>query len=91
MRSYRYLGVWVKIFRVWRYAFLFYLKVTSKQGGPEVSIIHFWVFNMASFIKISHWLSGDSNKVPVHLSSGETVLKQETVAKYYFLDWSSSG
>ena len=36
------------------YAFLFYSRVTSKQSGPEVSIIHFKVFNMASFIKISH-------------------------------------
>ena len=31
-----------KNFKVCKSAFFNYLKVTSKQGVPEVSIIHFW-------------------------------------------------
>ena len=31
-----------KNFKVFRYVFFIYLKVTSKQGVPEVSIIHFF-------------------------------------------------
>ena len=39
-RSQRYLGVWVKILEFTGMLFI-YLKVTSNNRAPEVSIIHF--------------------------------------------------